>query len=62
MRELLSRGFLRPDSHPEEVLLAYWMLEYLGLTKDVKKEYLDAVIDPKTPPSVPALHQRLLAL
>lgn len=62
MRELLSRGFLRADSHPEEVLLAYWMVEYLGLPKDVKKEYLDAVIDPKTPPSLPALQQRLLTL
>lgn len=31
----------------DELIMAYWMVEYSVLNKSVKKEYLDGVIDPK---------------
>ncbi len=31
----------------EELAYVYWMVEFVQMKKDVKKEYLDEVIDPK---------------
>ncbi len=31
----------------EELSYVYWMVEFVQMKKDVKKEYLDEVIDPK---------------
>ncbi len=31
----------------DELTYSYWMIEYVQMRKDVKKEYLDEVIDPK---------------
>jgi hypothetical protein len=30
------------------MVMIYWMLEFISLSKDMKKEELDAVIDPKS--------------
>lgn len=35
------------ELNQEELICVYWMVEYVQLRKDVKKEYLDEVIDPK---------------
>lgn len=32
---------------PEELSYVYWMVEFVQMKKEVKKEYLDEVIDPK---------------
>jgi len=37
---LTRSNFLKDCLNAEEMILIYWMIEFSGLDKDVKKEYL----------------------
>jgi hypothetical protein len=46
MRECLTRGgLLKERMSAEESVMFYWMIEFVGLEKDAKKDYLDGVIE-----------------
>lgn len=48
IKETLTKGKLvKENLSMEEMLMIYWMIEYSTLQQNVKKEYLDGVIDPK---------------
>jgi hypothetical protein len=48
MKEVLTKGkFVKDSLSTEEMVMIYWMIEYASLQQNVKKEYLDGVIDPK---------------
>lgn len=45
IRETLVKGtIIKEGLSTEEMIMIYWMVEFNSLSKDVKKEYLDAVI------------------
>ena len=48
MKETLVKGdIVRENTSKEELTMVYWMIEFINLKKDIKKEYLEAVIEPK---------------
>jgi len=48
MKESLTKGKLLKDTlSSDEIIMIYWMIEFIGLDKNAKKDYLDGVIDPK---------------
>lgn len=49
MKEGLLKGkLMKQQINSDEMVMIYWMLEFISLSKDMKKEELDAVIDPKS--------------
>ena len=47
-QHLKQKGYLsQREMGAEELAYVYWMVEFVQMKKDVKKEYLDEVIDPK---------------
>lgn len=38
---------LKESLSTEEMVMIFWMIEFASLQQNVKKEYLDGVIDPK---------------
>lgn len=47
IRTFLSKnsGQIRED---DDIIIFYWMVEYLGITRDTPKDKLDAIIEPKS--------------
>jgi hypothetical protein len=49
MKETLKKGEIMKDmGNSEEIKMVFWMLEFVNLTENPKKEYLDQVIECKT--------------
>jgi hypothetical protein len=47
-QHLKQKGYLsQREMGQEELSYVYWIVEFVQMKKDVKKEYLDEVIDPK---------------
>lgn len=45
----MAKGkLIKENLSTEEIIMIYWMIEFTTLQDNVKKEYLDGVIDPKS--------------
>lgn len=46
----------------DELLMGYWMIEFLKVSKDTPKDQLDAIIEPKQKLNKPYIEQRIREL
>lgn len=56
LREFL-RGCTCDD--PKEVMLFFWVVEFLQLPKEIRKDYLEGIIEPKAKPTIEGVKERI---
>ena len=61
IKEALKRGgLLKSDTTQEAMVMVFWMVEFVSLRPDVRKEHLDRIIEPKNAVASPGQLQTLI--
>lgn len=53
-------GFLKREAiNEKEVVMWHWMVEFVMMPKEIKRDYLEGVIEPKNKPTIDSVQSRL---